>query len=287
MKVASPRVGTNPVARESLTKANRESAVAQGSPDGRQSAWPSTDNCCAQGVHTQTGDAQFTLNSLVAQVLFLTVREHIRASYGKSTGHHRRRVQTGYAWSNFRKSFEPLNAIESVRLFENLLRFANCEECGLSRSFFLAYAPLAFEHDATGEYIGPGVWTAQAGARLAAVRIRRTLRRWCDWLEALAHYEIHKLNPLSSAHPELDKLIIFVWPLVKKHNWSYFDLLRVLRSITNCWVNPACGSEAQLADYCRAALGLERNTGQLSHAEGPIAGVAVAERLCKFLPAVG
>jgi hypothetical protein len=234
MKVASPRVGTNPVARQSLAKANRESAVAQGSPDGRQSAWPSTDNCCAQGVHTQTGDAQFTLNSLVAQVLFLTVREHIRASYGQSTGHHRRRVQTGYAWSNFRKSFEPLNAIESVRLFENLLRFANCEESGPSRAFFLAYAPLAFEHDATGEYIGPGVWTAQAGARLAAVRI----------------------------------------------------LLRVLRSITNCWVNPACGSEAQLADYCRAALGLERNTGQLSHAEGPIPGVAVAERLCKFLPAV-
>jgi hypothetical protein len=171
-------------------------------------------------------------------------------------------------------------------LFENLLRFANDEAHALARSFFLAYAPLSFEHDDSGEFIGPGVWTPNSGSRTAAVRVRRTLKRWCEWLEALAHFRIHESHFCASNGRQLDKTIIFLWPLHRRHDWNSDELLNLVRTLLGCGTGYPCGSEAQLVSYCRSVLGLRKIKAASVAARSVIPGQAVAERVFNFLPAI-
>ena len=230
--------------------------------------------------------ALFQVNAIVGQVWLMQLRKNAQARYAHRSGPDRAPMQTGYAWRSFRTFFEPLSAIELVRLFENLLRFASLDACPTARAFFLAYAPLAFEHDYYREYIGPGVWSPPLGLNKAARRVRRTLQRWCDWLEALVHLQVHcELYP-EAVQLELDKTIILLWPLAKRHNWDSRDLFSVLRlQKENAQVFP-CESEQELAAYCRSALGLRASPAT----EGSVKvldGRAVAERLLKLLPAIG
>ncbi len=209
-----------------------------------------------------------------------TVKQYVGRAKGEE-----RPLQTGHAWRTFLELFEPLAEIELVRLFENLLRFANYEADPPARAFFLAYAPLAFEHDASGEYIGPGVWTREAGSKDAALRVRRTLERWCEWQEALAHFQTHKLcHPEPSCH-NLDKTIIFLWPFLKRHDWSYRELRNLVRSLLHYGADVyPCQSEHQFAGYCRTVLGLRKVGLPTAAKSNALAGQAVAERLFRFLP---
>jgi hypothetical protein len=227
---------------------------------------------------------RFYLNSLVAQVLFVQLREHIETHYESPPSSKRFCLQAGYAWACFSKLFEPLSAIEKVRLFENLLRFSNDESYPPARSFFLAYAPVSFEHDMSGKYIGPGVWKPEAGSRVAALRVHRTLRRWCDWLEALVHFQVHQLHyPAGSV--DLDKAIILLWPLFTQYRWSFDSLLEILRSRTVFGKSLPFETGNQLAAYCKAKLRLHGNSPRKS-ADISIDGLEVAERLLKFLPSM-
>jgi hypothetical protein len=235
----------------------------------------------------KTEDERFHLNCVVAQVWLLQLRRYTETRYADSAGARRPALQTGYARRSFCTLFEPPSAIEAVRLFENLLRFANYESAAPARTFFLAYAPLVFEHDVSGEYIGPGVWTPEAGSKNAAVRVRRTLQRWCDWLEALMHFQIHDLHRPGTVPRELDQAMIFLWPLLTRHKWSAPDLLAVLRSFLDCSANFPCQSEEQLATYCRTALGLRLPNRRMAVEDGVLAGREVAERLFRFLPTIG
>jgi len=234
----------------------------------------------------QAGQDRFQFNSLIAQICLIQVFKYTEGQYAarNSAGH--RLVQTGHAWRTFSRLFDSRNAMESVRLFENLLRFANDEAHALARSFFLAYAPLSFEHDESGEFIGPGVWTPNSGSRTAAVRVRRTLKRWCEWLEALAHFRIHESHCSASNGRQLDKAIIFLWPMLKRHDWNYDELLNLLRILLGCGNAYPCGSEAQLNSYCRSILGLRKIKAASVAARVVLPGQVVAERLFKFLPAI-
>lgn len=227
---------------------------------------------------------RFHLNSLLAQVLFVQLHEFVEKQY-ETAGSKPQYLQTGHAWASFSNLFEPLSAIERVRLFENLLRFANDESYPPARSFFLAYAPVSFEHDISGEYIGPGVWKPEAGSRAAALRVRRTLHRWCDWLEALVHFQVHQLHHSSSARLELDKSIILLWPLFNRHNWSFDTLLDLLRSQTACCGLLPWETERQFAAYCMGHLKLHRASCPRT-TEGSPDGLDIADRLLKFLPAM-
>jgi hypothetical protein len=229
-------------------------------------------------------DALFRLNSVVCQVWLVQLHKRTHQRYSQSSGGMRPALQTGYAWRSFSTFFEPLSAIELVRLFENLLRFASFEERGPARSFFLAYAPLAFEHDMYGAYIGPGVWTPPAGAQKAAQRVRRTLQRWCDWLEALTHFQVHRDHFPGSESRELDKAIILLWPLLKQHHWTYADLLALLRSWPGAPASFAVDEEFSF--YCRNALGLYCQRLRSHRPHSKLYGQAVAERLLRFLPTV-
>jgi hypothetical protein len=229
-------------------------------------------------------EALFRLNSVVCQVWLVQLHKRTQQRYSQTGGGMRPALQTGYAWRSFSTFFEPLSAIDLVRLFENLLRFASFEAPGPARSFFLAYAPLAFEHDMYGAYIGPGVWTPPAGAQKAAQRVRRTLQRWCDWLEALTHFHVHRDNFQSKESGELDKAIILLWPLLKQHHWTYADLLALLRAWPGAPVSFAADEEFSF--YCRNTLGLYCQRLRSHRPHSKLYGQAVAERLLRFLPTV-
>ena len=229
-------------------------------------------------------DALFHLNSIVGEVWVVQHHKRTQQRYTGGSGGPRTALQTGYGWRSFSTFFEPLSAIELVRLFENLLRFASYDEYALSRAFFLAYAPLAFEHDMYGAYIGPGVWTRPAGSQKAAQRVRRTLQRWCDWIEALTHVQVNQLCNTNTVSLELDKAIILLWPLLKQHHWSYADLLGLLRSWPGAPL-PFAGEE-EFGGYCRNVLGLYCQRVRTHRTQGKLYGQAVAERLLRFLPSI-
>jgi hypothetical protein len=78
----------------------------------------------------------------------------------------------------------------------------------------------------------------------------------------------------------LDHLVIWLWPLVKKHGWTYRDLLNVIRAITKHDRRYPCRREQELATYCNNVLGLRKGgTGKTSR-DGKPEGWKVAIRLC-------
>lgn len=289
MKTAVPRrrpLSTGGTALEQISTASASRAQTGSQGSRRSKKAPSSFKKRDQGrrARQETGDA-FNLNSLVVQVWFAQLHHYTAEQYvARVADKERPLLQTGHAWRSFSQLFEPLPAIELVRLFENLLRFANYEGFAPARAFFLAYAPLVFEHDASSEYIGPGVWTREAGSKDAALRVRHTLERWCDWLEALAHFRIHALRYPGPGHQLRDKTIIFLWPLLKRYNWSYRELLTLVRSLLDCADTYPCQSDHQLAAYCSTVLGLRQAGLTTAPKDRALPGQAVAERLFKFLP---
>ena len=290
MKTAAPGSLRRPIARESPIQ-----KVVSRTSEPRPCAAACRKTRAAVSLLDEKGDSpqpcqsarcQFHRNSLVAQLWLDRLQKYIAKRYVGRTGTSDRALQAGYAWRSFSKLFFPLSEIASIRLFENLLRFSDYGIYPPARSFFLAYAPLAFEHDASGEYIGPGVWTPEAGTNEAAQRVRRTLKRWCDWLEALAHLQVRELQQGEASRLQLDKTIIVLWPLVKRHNWSYHDLLTIVRWLLGGSSEFPLQNERHFASYCWTALGLRKAGPENAVQDGPIAALEVAERLTKFLAVV-
>jgi hypothetical protein len=81
-------------------------------------------------------------------------------------------------------------------------------------------------------------------------------------------------------HPELDEAIMTLWPLVKRHNWSYTDLLAVLGDLLDSGDAYPTQSESNLATYCTRALHLRKAwLGKTSKTDRP-AGYVIALRIC-------
>lgn len=66
-------------------------------------------------------------------------------------------------------------------------------------------------------------------------------------------------NPRSQSHPELDGLIIASWPLVRHHNWTYADLLNVVRRLLPDKKGYPYEGYEDLAAHCRLTLGLTKS----------------------------
>jgi hypothetical protein len=81
-------------------------------------------------------------------------------------------------------------------------------------------------------------------------------------------------------HPELDEAVISLWPLVQRHNWTFGDLLGVLRDVLpNSDIYP-CQNERNLATYCAFTLRLRRfGHGKTARDSRP-PGYELALRLC-------
>ena len=82
------------------------------------------------------------------------------------------------------------------------------------------------------------------------------------------------------SYPEIDELVICLWPLLKKHNWTYRDLLNVTRSVAKRPTVYPLAEDRELATYCPNVLGLRKGGQGTTAANGKPAGFDVAMRLC-------
>ena len=249
----------------------------------------------------------------------------------KKTRH--RSPQTGQAWRAFNQIFGGLTVPQLLRVVTAMLHFTQ-EDDILAQSLRNSLAPLLLEHELSGDFLGPNTAPRTAAASpsplngeraergetvsskkkstnpwaqhpqpdpwlpesQAAPLLRRTVERWCDWLDADIHLHAHRywhhspvcfdpdpekrhlaclgrtqrhfasqpdsikaqwqtLHSLLAEHfknspkwntvgqammsdaehpwlyPEADSLIISLWPLVKRHHWTYRDLRNVALSL--------------------------------------------------------
>lgn len=63
-------------------------------------------------------------------------------------------------------------------------------------------------------------------------------------------------------HPDVDDCVIGLWPLVKRFNWSYNELIAVLeRALPEAADRYPCDTYANLRKHCSQCLGLRKGTG--------------------------
>lgn len=93
----------------------------------------------------------------------------------------------------------------------------------------------------------------------------------------------HNPEPRTWRHPKVDGLIIGLWPLVLRHNWTYADLLKVLDRLLPL---PPDGSDRvypldsveSLKVHCRTVCGLTKPNKGKSADDLPV-GWQIGERL--------
>jgi hypothetical protein len=85
-------------------------------------------------------------------------------------------------------------------------------------------------------------------------------------------------------HPELDDAVISLWPLVRRHHWTFGDLLTVMKDLLPDPESYPLQGERNLATYCLHSLRLRKTVqGKTSKLERPT-GYVVALRLFPPMP---
>jgi len=94
---------------------------------------------------------------------------------------------------------------------------------------------------------------------------------------------------LRSAPSAVDEILITFWPLVKRHNWTYRDLMSVTCAVLPPPHRYPLAREQDLAAYCSNVLGLRKQAGTpgKSSPDGRPPGYEVARRLCRREPPSG
>jgi len=97
---------------------------------------------------------------------------------------------------------------------------------------------------------------------------------------------MHNPQPRPWTHPLVDEILIGVWPLVVRYNWTYADLLKVLDCLlpapsANDDRQYPLDSEASLKVHCRSICRLTKNKkGKSAH--GMPEGWPIVEKLCRI-----
>jgi hypothetical protein len=266
------------------------------------------------------------------------------AEYADRKNPRDRSLQTGSGWRLFRQHFGELPDPQFPHLFTCMARLTTYDD-PVSRCLSEARHAIQIEHDCSGDYYGPKTPPSEISNPQSAIELlRRTLERWCDWLDASNHLHMHRnwhhtpiyfdpdvdkrglaslglgqrnyaeLNDwmkgawqhlhgrmaqqfghspkwlmvgqaLASQekrlwpYHEVDTLIIYLWPLLKLHNWTYCDLLHVVRSLCQRPNPYPCEREQDFATYCNTVLGLRKTRRGKTSANSRPPGYEVAQRL--------
>jgi hypothetical protein len=113
----------------------------------------------------------------------------------------------------------------------------------------------------------------------AAAKHGNDMKKW-----AIIGKVHHDPEPRIWTHPKVDRLLIAVWPLVLRHNWTYPDLLKVTRKLlSDDGHHYPLDTAHNLKVHCRMTCGLTKTAKGKSSDDFP-AGWPVAERLFSHLP---
>jgi hypothetical protein len=256
-----------------------------------------------------------------------------------------RAMQTGHAWRGFLQLFGHAKDREFHHILQSLYRFTEYDDVQ-AHILLRSITPLSYEHECFSDYIGPKTMEVLKRPAEAVRMARRSVERWCDWIDAVIHFQTHagfhlqparfdpdpekrelatlginqrnfagmddfnktwwqwhhgeaserfkdssKWPTLGEAmasekeriwnYPDLDAVIISLWPLLKLNNWTYRDLLSVARMILPVPHRYPLGCEPELATYCQNVLGLRKSGPKgRSSPDGKPRGWQVALKLC-------
>jgi hypothetical protein len=262
----------------------------------------------------------FAVQCWLGQLVVQTAAEYAEKKNPKD-----RSLQSGQAWQGFLNLVpQPEVNQDLPAILSHLFRFAEYED-PLAALLRHALIPLSVEHDCTGDYFGPKTMDIAKHPKDGPQLARRSLVRWCDWLDALIHFRTHQhwhlspacfdpdpdkrelaalganqrhlahLDESAKAHwlwhlseaaehfkdspkwptlgqamsadsnrlwqyADVDTLVIGFWPLVKQYNWTYRDLLNVIRPAIHRPDTYPCAAEQDFAAYCTNILGLRKTT---------------------------
>jgi len=267
------------------------------------------------------------------------------AEYADNKNAKDRALQTGQAWRGFLEMFGHAKDNEFHFVMLSVYRF--CEYDDVQAEILCrAVVPLSFEHECFSDFIGPKTINVAKRPAEAVAFMKRSMKRWCDWVDAIFHFNTHfhhhvlpesfdpdpenrelaalgilqrnfpKLKtfthtwwewhhreaaerfkdspkwqtigklavaPLRTAPPNVDEILIMLWPLLKYHNWTYRDLMAVGRQVLAPPYRYPLEREQDLAAYCSNVLGLRKQDcppGK-SSPDGRPTGHEVALRLCR------
>ncbi|MGP8201655.1 MAG: hypothetical protein ACLQU4_19365 [Limisphaerales bacterium] len=129
------------------------------------------------------------------------------AEYAEKKNAKDRAMQTGQAWHIFIELFGHAKNAEFHRVLQSLYRFTQYED-PLADILCRAIVPLSFEHECFSDYLGPKTRMDMVKRPAEVVKLmRRTVERWCDWIDALIHFQTHAswhLQPVKF-DPDPDK----------------------------------------------------------------------------------
>jgi hypothetical protein len=172
-------------------------------------------------------------------------------------------------------TFEPMTAADAEDARRDLLRLCDWIESRLHAATHAAWydAPDCFSEDPEKAHLA----NIGIGQRYLANFSERDRERWHGILERAA--EKHKGDlkawgtvgkvqydpqPRTWTHRDVDGVLIGLWPLVARYNWTYSDLLKVLdallpKPLNNDERKYPLDSEDSLKMHCRTICGLTKS----------------------------
>jgi hypothetical protein len=133
--------------------------------------------------------AAFMLEAWLGQLLVQAAAE-----YAEKKNPADRSLQTGQAWRGFLDQFGPATDQEFPHLVSSLFRFIDYAD-PLPSLLRRALVPLSLEHDASGDYFGAKAPALVGQPREVLVLARRSVARWCAWLDAVKLPQRHPTRP--------------------------------------------------------------------------------------------
>jgi len=127
----------------------------------------------------------FMIEAWLGQVVLDTAAEYAEKKLASA-----RALQAGQAWRGFQQIFGHVPDAEFHHVLQSLYRFAEYDD-GQAHILLRSIAALSYEHECYGDYIGPKTMAVLKHPAEAVRLARRSVERWCDWIDALIHYETH------------------------------------------------------------------------------------------------
>jgi hypothetical protein len=132
----------------------------------------------------------FYLTAVMIEAWLGDVVLRAAAEYAEKKNAKERTMQRRQAALGFQEVFGHADDEDFPHVWECLLRFAEYDDVQ-AQMLHRALIPLSYEHDSYGDYVGLKTMEL-AKSRAEVVRLmRRSVERWCDWLDSLVHFKIH------------------------------------------------------------------------------------------------
>src|SRR5262245_41510403 len=138
----------------------------------------------------QEGQDEFYLDALMIHAWLNQLLVQAAADYMGRRNLKHKGMQAGQAQKTFLQIFGHVKDHELHRLLQSFYRFKEYDD-PLAAILFRALVPLSIEHESYYEFLRSRFADFDDRPREAVLSMRQTIERWCDWVDAVIHLQIH------------------------------------------------------------------------------------------------